>query len=242
MQKELIVENDPKSPIAESFRTLRTNIQFINSKKDLKTILFTSTMPREGKSWITANLAVAFAQSDKRVLLVDADMRKGRQHTIFKISNTPGLSNYLSGVDEQGKMLDSNLNSIIKPTDVFNLYLLPSGNFPPNPSELLSSEMMIRMIEQLKQLFDVIIFDGTPNLLVTDSIILSRLVDSTIIVVEHNITKKDNLLKIKKNIENVGGKISGVIINKVPVNVKSYNNKYYYSSTSMVRSKKDRNK
>ena len=231
MKKELIVQRSPKSPIAEVFRTLRTNIQFMNSKKSLKTLLFTSTMPGEGKSWISSNLAITFAQAGKKVILIDTDMRKGRLHNMFQTDRAPGLSNYLSGID----LLEDNKNDIakyIRRTEIDNLFLIPAGNIPPNPSELLASELTIRMLERLKKVFDIVILDGTPSLLVTDAVILSRLVDTTIIVTSHKFTKKDNLQKVKKSIENVGGNIAGVVINKIPVNVSKYESTYYYSSTS----------
>lgn len=231
MKKELIVQRSPKSPIAEVFRTLRTNIQFMNSKKSLKTLLFTSTMPGEGKSWISSNLAITFAQAGKKVILIDTDMRKGRLHNMFQTDRAPGLSNYLSGID----LLEDNKNDIakyIRRTEIDNLFLIPAGNIPPNPSELLASELTIQMLERLKKVFDIVILDGTPSLLVTDAIILSRLVDTTIIVTSHKFTKKDNLQKVKKSIENVGGNIAGVVINKIPVNVSKYESTYYYSSTS----------
>lgn len=230
MKKELIVQRSPKSPIAEVFRTLRTNIQFMNSKKSLKTLLFTSTMPSEGKSWISSNLAITFAQAGKKVILIDADMRKGRLHNMFQTDKVPGLSNYLSGIDSLGNS-HNDIIKYVRGTEVDNLFLIPAGNVPPNPSELLASEQTVEMLERLKQVFDVVIFDGTPSLLVTDSIILSRLVDSTIIVTSHKFTKKDNLQKVKKAIENVGGNIAGVVINKIPVNVSKYESTYYYSST-----------
>ncbi len=233
MKRELIVQRTPKSPIAEVFRTLRTNIQFMNSKKSLKTLLVTSTMPGEGKSWVTANLAITFAQAGKKVVIIDADMRKGRQHVMFGIENKMGLSNFLSGLDELGRNENLDILKYVKATEVQNLYLIPAGNVPPNPSELLASETTINMIEKLKEIFDFVIFDGTPSLLVTDALILSRLVDSTVIVTEHNTTKKENLAKVKKDIENVGGKIAGVILNKVPINAKKYMSTYYYSSTNM---------
>lgn len=233
MKRELIVQRTPKSPIAEVFRTLRTNIQFMNSKKSLKTLLVTSTMPGEGKSWVTANLAITFAQAGKKVVIIDADMRKGRQHVMFGIENKMGLSNFLSGLDELGRNENLDILKYVKATEVQNLYLIPAGNVPPNPSELLASETTINMIEKLKEIFDFVIFDGTPSLLVTDALILSRLVDSTVIVTEHNNTKKENLAKVKKDIENVGGKIAGVILNKVPINAKKYMSTYYYSSTAM---------
>ena len=232
MKKELIAERSPKSPIAEIFRTLRTNIQFMNSQKSLKTILITSTMPGEGKTWIAANLAITFAQAGKRVALIDADMRKGRLHKIFQLEAVPGISNYLSGIDETGTSQNNDIYKYVKQTEINNLFVVTAGNYPPNPSELLTSELTISMIEKLKEAFDMVIFDGTPCLLVSDSIILSRLVDSTIIIASHKVTKKDNLLKIKKGIENVGGKIAGVVLNKVPVNIDKYESTYYYSSST----------
>ena len=122
MRKELIAQKDPKSPISEVFRTLRTNIQFMNTNKKLKTLLVTSTFPGEGKSWVTSNLAVTFAQAGKRVILIDADMRKGRQYAIFGVSPRPGLSNYLSGIDENEED-DADIANYIQKTEVENLYL-----------------------------------------------------------------------------------------------------------------------
>ena len=232
MKNELIAQKDPKSPIAEIFRTLRTNIQFMNSQKGLKSLLVTSTMPEEGKSWVSSNLAVTFAQAGKKVALIDADMRKGRLHKMFHVNVIPGLSNYLSGIDTEGKVENNDIFKYIKRTEVENLYVIPAGNVPPNPSELLATELMVDMLEKLKEVFDIIILDGTPSLLVTDAVILSRIVDSTIIVASHKFTKKDNLEKVKKAIENVGGKIAGVVINKVPVNIQKYKSTYYYSSSN----------
>lgn len=233
MKRELIVQRSPKSPVAEVFRTLRTNIQFMNSQKDLKTLLVTSTMPGEGKSWVSSNLAITFAQAGKKVALVDADMRKGRLHTMFQVENIPGLSNYLSGIDEIGASNKEGIIHYVKPTPVDNLFLITCGNVPPNPSELLASEKTLDMIDKLKDIFDIVILDGTPGLIVTDALILSRIVDSTIIVTSHKSTKKDNLAKVKKDIENVGGKIAGVVINKAPVNVAKYESSYYYGSTAI---------
>lgn len=232
MKRELIVQRTPKSPIAEVFRTLRTNIQFMHSKKTMKTLLVTSTMPGEGKSWVSANLAITFAQAGKKVLIIDADMRKGRQHTMFNIENKMGLSNFLSGIDETGRTENLDVLKYVRETEIQNLYIIPAGNIPPNPSELLASETTIDMIEKLKDVFDFIIFDGAPALLVTDALIVARLVDSTVIVTEYNNTKKENLEKVKKDIENVGGKIAGVILNKLPINAKKYMDSYYYSSTT----------
>jgi len=230
MKKEIITFKDPKSPISEVFRTLRTNIQFMNTKK-LKSLLVTSTAPSEGKSWTTANLAVTFAQAGKKVILIDADMRKGRQFSIFGVSPVPGLSNYLSGISPNGEDGKADILSYIKETEVENLYLIPAGNIPPNPSELLVSEKMIEAINTLEQVCDLIIFDGTPSLFVTDSVIISRYVDSTIIVAAYKETKIDDLKRIEEDISNVGGKIAGIVVNKMPMSQKRYESSYYYGST-----------
>ena len=240
MRKELIAQINPKSPISEVFRTLRTNIQFMNTKKKLKTLLVTSTFPGEGKSWITSNLAVTFAQAGKRVVLIDADMRKGRQYTIFGISPRPGLSNYLSQVEiDENEQISENVTDYIQETEVENLYVISAGNVPPNPSELLVSTQMVKLLDELKEMCDIIIIDGTPCELVTDSVILSRLVDSTIIVTAHKSTKKDALDRVIKNIQNVDGKIAGVVINKVPISSRRYGQTYYYyGDTKRISNKK----
>ena len=243
MKKELIAELDPKSPISEVFRTLRTNIQFMNTKGKLKTILVTSTFPGEGKSWVASNLAVTFAQAGKKVVLIDADMRKGRQYNIFGISPIPGLSNYLSGIDIDDEERDiTDIADYVQDTEVDNLFVMPAGNIPPNPSELLISPQMVDLLEQLKDLCDIVIIDGTPNELVTDSLILTRLVDSTIIVTASKQTKKDNLRRAIQNIQNVGGKIAGVVVNKVPIAAKKYEQSYYYGSTEMSKARSDMRK
>ena len=241
MKRELIAHRDPKSPVSETFRTLRTNIQFMNTNNKLKTLLITSTVQGEGKSWVAANLAITFAQAGKRVVLIDSDMRKGRQYTIFEVSPKPGLSNYLSGIDiNTGETTEDDLANYIQETEIPNLYIIPAGNIPPNPSELLVSVKMVRLLDQLKELCDIVIIDGTPCKLVTDSMIISRLVDSTVLVASHKNTKKDDLQKIATNIQNVGGKIAGVVLNKIPISAKKYEQSYYYGSTSSMNNKKIR--
>ena len=239
MRKELLAFRDPKSPISEVFRTLRTNIQFMNTDKRLRTLLMTSTFPGEGKSLVTSNLAVTFAQAGKRVILVDADMRKGRQYNIFGVSPKPGLSNYLSNMnDDEVEDEEVDIADFLQETEVENLHLLVAGNVPPNPSELLVSSRMRKLLRELTSMCDIVIIDGTPCDLVTDSIILSRFVDSTVIVTAQKETKKDALSRIVKNIQNVGGKIAGVVVNKVDISIKKYNESYYYGSTSTGRSSK----
>ena len=240
MRKEVIAEHDPKSPISEIFRTLRTNIQFMSTKGKLRTLLVTSTLPGEGKSWVSANLAVTFAQAGKKVVIIDADMRKGRQYSIFGVSPRPGLSNYLSGMLD-GEEINEDLSNYIQETEVENLYVISAGNIPPNPSELLIAPQMVNLLDQLKEMCDIIIIDGTPSQLVTDSLILTRLVDSTIIVTAQKHTKKEDLKRVITNIQNVGGKIAGVVVNKVTISTKKYEQSYYYGSTS-TRNMKTTNK
>lgn len=240
MKKELIAQRNPKSPISEMFRTLRTNIQFMSAQKHLKTILVTSTMPGEGKSWVSSNLAITFAQTGKKVLLIDADMRKGRLAQLFQINKVPGLSNLLSGIDEKGINKDADPLSYINKTEIENLFVIPAGNVPPNPAELLETEQTLEMLNKFKEVFDVIILDGTPGILVTDAIILSRIVDTTLIVASHKSTQKDDIVKVKKSIENVGGKIAGVILNKTPIRAKQYLNSYYYGTKTATTNNRNR--
>lgn len=229
MKKEVIAHKDPKSPISEVFRTLRTNIQFMNTDQNIKTLLVTSTLPGEGKSWVASNLAVTFAQAGKKVVLVDADMRKGRQYILFDTIPKPGLSNYLSEIDVKEEINNSqDITLDLQKTEVDNLFLMPAGSVPPNPSELLVSSKMTKLLDRLKEMCDMIIIDGTPCELVTDAVVLSRIVDSTILVTAHKKTKKDVLERVIHNIENVGGKITGVVVNKIPISNKKYEQKYYY--------------
>lgn len=236
MKNELITFVSPKTPISEVFRTLRTNIQFMNVDENLKSLLVTSTVPGEGKSWVSSNLAVTFAQAGKRVLIVDADMRKGRQHEIFEVNNSKGLSNYLIMTTKNDA--ESTIGEYIQQTLVENLYIMTAGVIPPNPSELLTSQKMVDLIKYLESIFDIVIFDGTPSTIVTDAIILSKFVSTTLIVTGHKITKIDDLNQVKRNILNVGGKIAGVVLNKVPSKRKEYKAGYYYENAIVASSKK----
>lgn len=218
----VITYHEPKSQISEAFRTLRTNIQFASLGSGVKTILVTSSCMGEGKSTVSSNLATVFAQQDKSVLIIDADMRRGRQQGVFGIKSKNGLSNYLADMDWDEKTL-------INRTDIENLFLITSGNVPPNPSELLSSDRMSDLLDQCKRKFDIIILDGPPCLVVADGLILTRYADTTLIVSSYKETHKDELKNTKKAIEAVGGKIGGVILNKVDVKAHSYTNYRYYS-------------
>ena len=233
MKKEIITQSDPKSPISEVFRALRTNLQFMNRAVECQTILITSTVQSEGKSWVSANLATTFAQTGAKTLLIDADMRKPRQHKIFQVNNIPGFSNYLSGINDVGRKQNVSISDCIKQTNIENLYLLPSGNIPPNPSELLMSDKTIELLDEATKEYDVIIFDGAPCLLVTDSTIISRIVDNTVIVTSYKYTKIDDLKEAVKRIKRVGGNIAGVILNRIQISNKKYESKYYYANTNI---------
>ena len=240
-RKELIAQRDPKSPISEVFRTLRTNIQFMDTSKKMKTLLLTSTFPGEGKSWVSSNLAVTFAQAGKKVILIDADMRKGRQYTIFGVSPRPGLSNYLSEIDIE-RPEETDISMYLQKTEVENLLLMPAGNVPPNPSELLSSTNMRNLLELLKSMYDLVLLDGTPSMIVSDSIALSTMVDSTILIAENKVSKINELKKTKRQIQDVGGKIMGVILNKSDVQHNKYYGKgygYYYGDGKQEKTQKE---
>ena len=227
MKKEIITSNDPKSPISEVFRSLRTNMQYMNTKKKLSMVV-TSTMQGEGKSFIAANLAVTFAQAGKNTIIIDADMRRPRQHKIFENDMYPGMSNYLSGDRLSKTSREITLNDCIYKTKITNLSIMPAGNIPPNPSELLLSGNLKKLIDQLEENFDVIIFDGAPCLLVTDATIIARKVNYTILVASQNKTKIEDLKEAQRKIKHVGGHLAGVVLNRVKISKKEYGNKYYY--------------
>ena len=227
MKKELIVQRSPKSPIAEVFRTLRTNIQFMNSKKTLKTLLFTSTMPGEGKSWISSNLAITFAQAGKKVILIDADMRKGRLHNMFQTDKVPGLSNYLSGIDSLGNT-HNDIIKYVRGTEIDNLFLIPAGNIPPNPSELMGSRRMDKLREALEEKLDLVIYDAPPVLSVTDAQLLSAKVDGTLLIVRQGFAEKEGVRQAVDLLKHVNAHIIGVVLNDVDASTDGYYGYYGY--------------
>ena len=239
MKKELITKIDAKSPVSEVFRSLRTNIQYMSKSSSCQTILVTSTTQGEGKSWIVSNLAVTFAQTGKNVIIIDADMRRPRQNNKFGIDMFPGLSNYLAGMSSRGTDKNIAVKDCIQATEIDNLYVLPAGNIPPNPSELLESTKTKELLNELKKIFDVVIFDGAPCLLVTDATIISRIVDSTILVASYKTTKIDELKDAKRRIEAIGGHVAGVVLNRTKLTKKKYENSYYSSSIELTTMKSD---
>ena len=221
MNNELIVANNPKSGVAEAIKTIRTNLLFSSIDEPVKSILMTSSMSGEGKSFVSANLAVAFAQTGVKVLIVDCDLRRGRQHKIFNIDNEQGLSNLL--LDD----VDKNYKKYIKKTGYENIYVLPMGIVPPNPSELLASAKNKQLAKILKQKFDLVIYDGVPVGGLTDSVIMADLVDKIVIVSAYKVTPVEFLANTNKALEKFKDKIAGVILNKFPSSKDHYYSKYY---------------
>lgn len=231
----LIVHTNPKSPAAESYRVLRTNIQYASVDKPVKTILVTSCGPGEGKTTTVANLAIAFVQSGSRVLLLDADLRKPRVHKVFHIPNSTGLTSILAHqVDYKEFLFQSVLD---------NLYILASGPIPPNPSELLASNAMKRFIETLKNDFDIVLIDAPPVGVVTDSAILSTIADGTILVVSSGKVEVEAAQRSKQLLEKVNANILGVVLNKITkANQRSNFNYYYYYTNELEDDTKRSNK
>ncbi|MBR3252642.1 polysaccharide biosynthesis tyrosine autokinase [Candidatus Saccharibacteria bacterium] len=217
---ELVVEKYPKSIVSENIKSLRTNLQFTAVDKNLKTILVTSTNASEGKSFVSANLAISFAQAEKKVLLIDCDLRKGRVHRLFDVPNTDGLSNLLTDDLE-------NLNHYIHNTSIDNLDIITCGTYPPNPSELLASKKNKRLLTSLRHRYDIIIFDGAPIGGLADSVILSSLMDETVIVVKDGNTSKSDLMAAKTELEKVGAKVAGIVFNMVDRKSSRYYSYYY---------------
>ncbi|OME93897.1 MULTISPECIES: CpsD/CapB family tyrosine-protein kinase [Paenibacillus] len=203
----LIISMNPKSPISEVYRLLRTKIQFSSKDQELKTLMVTSTQSGEGKTTTISNLAVTYAQEGKKVLLIDADMRKPSLHRVFSQPNHQGLSTLLTGHTSVQDSIQETING--------HLSLLPSGPVPANPAELMDSVVMRELLEQFKQQYDVILID-TPSVLSTsDSVIVSALCDGVVLVVAAGKVRKDYLKKAKEQLDHVNARVLGIVMNKV---------------------------
>ena len=221
MKDELVIHNKPKSNISEDIRTIRTNLMFTSADEESKVILITSSIPGEGKSFISSNLATAFAQTGESTLLIDCDLRLGRIHKIFGLSNNKGLSNLLVGQN----VVDC--AEYIKKTTIPNLYVIPRGTVPPNPSELLNSTNTKKIISFLRENFDRIIFDGVPVNGLPDSLIMASLVDRVVLVTSVGYTKIDELNDAKKALEKIDANIAGVVVNRTTQTKRGKYSNYY---------------
>lgn len=230
-EKIAITESDPKAPVSEAYRVLRTNVQFSGIDKKLKTIVVTSSEPMEGKTTTVVNLAISFAQMGSKVLLIDADFRKPKIHKVFFISNGEGLTNFLAAHDDY--------NKYIRQSSVQNLSILPSGTIPPNPSELLNSTSMKQFIETVQQEYDLILLDSPPVGSVTDACIISAYVDGTIIVVNSGKVTIQSLKRAVELLNKVNANIIGVVLNNVDRKSSGDYNyyQYYYSEDGENRKK-----
>ena len=244
--EDLIVATNPKSSFAEAIKLIKTNIVFSSIGTRFKTILMTSPESGDGKSFLVANLASAFAQEGKRVLVIDADLRKGRQHKIFGLKhNHAGYSNLILSIAQDQSIifsgLDTKIFSYVKETPVKGVSLLQSGPTPPNPLELLSSEPNKIVLEHLKKYYDVIFIDCPPALGLSDALVMSKYSDVNIVTISNAKTKIDQLEDVKKNFERVNSKITGVVINKAKVKQSSYSSYYtndkYYTDNNLVSTK-----
>jgi capsular exopolysaccharide synthesis family protein len=221
-KRRLITYEDPKSPVSESYRSLRTNISYASPDNKIVSLLVSSPQPGEGKSTTTANLAIAFAQLRKKTLLIDADLRKPVQHNVFDQPRGPGLSDYLIGeVDD--------INSIIHPTKVDNLFMITAGGLPPNPSELLGSDRMSKMVDQLEQKWEMVLFDSPPIVAVTDASMISGEIDAIAMVVKAGQTDRAAVDRALDTIKNVKAPLIGVILNGANPETLAGKYSYYYS-------------
>ncbi|MDR3595769.1 CpsD/CapB family tyrosine-protein kinase [Clostridium sp.] len=222
----LVVEDKPRSIEAESYRTLRTNIQYSSVDNEIKSIVVTSANPQEGKSTVSGNLGLSFAQNGKKVIIIDCDLRKPSIHKKFKISNLCGLSEVMIGKETVENAIQEYKS---------NVHILTSGKIPPNPSEMISSTTMNNLLEELKEIYDIIIIDSPPIEAFTDGQILSTKVDGTLLVIKTGESKIESVKEAKNLLNRVGANIIGLVMNKVSNDKKKYN---YYYDTERDKTKK----
>lgn len=215
----LITHKKPKAIVSEKFRGIRSNILFSTADDDVQTLLVTSDKPSSGKSTVSANIAVTYAQAGFKTLLVDGDMRKPTQHYIFNQNNITGLSNLI--------ISKSTFEETVHATEVSNLDVLTSGPIPPNPSELIGSTNMLEIFEELKKQYDFILVDTPPVNTVTDAQLIGELTKNAVYIIDVENNNKESVKKGKELLEKSGTKILGAILNKAPLD-KSSSSYYYY--------------
>ena len=203
----LITLTDPRSPVSEAYRTLRTNLSFYSLDQPIKTLVITSPAPNEGKSTTIANLAVTMAQSGRRTILVDCDLRRPALHELFGVANDEGLTTMV---------LDEEHPAALRETGVDNLWLLPSGPKPPNPADLLGSSQVDRVIERLAEDADMILIDAPPVIGVTDAVVLGAKVDGVLLVISAGETRRDHAERAKELLEKANVRIIGATLTNAP--------------------------
>lgn len=221
-KRHLITLLNPRSSVSESYRALRTNIDFSSVDTQTQIIMVTSAGPAEGKSTVVGNLAVTYAQNERSVLLIDADMRKPTVHRTFQVSNRFGLSSFLSR--------QVGLENAIQESEVPNLFVMTAGPIPPNPAEMLGSKSMQKLLEMLREQFEIILIDTPPVLAVTDAQLLASQSDGVLMVINAGKIKKDIATKAKENLLRVNARLLGVVLNNVKHRASEEYYYYYYGN------------
>ena len=226
----LVTLNDPKSPIAEAYRSLRTNFQFATVNSPSRTLMITSAVPGEGKTTTAINLAVTMAASGLRVLLIDADLRRPNVHRMLKLKRSPGLSEVLAdGLDPHETMQGCYID---------NLLVIPSGHLPHNPSELIGSEPMVKLLDKMGEEFDLVICDAPSIIVVTDPMIMSKQVDSILMVVSVDNARRETIKRAMDLLKGTAGPLAGVVLNGLKSNRRRYYYYYYYDDSSNTKKRK----
>lgn len=218
----LAMDMNPTSFIAESYRSLRTNIEFSSFDHDLKTIAVTSASPLEGKTTTAVNMATAFAQAGENVVLIDANFRKPTIHSIFNKDNRGGLSNIIAK--------QYSVHEMVQETPIDNLSLITSGPVPPNPSEMLSSRYFTEMLDELKVNYSIIVIDTPPALIVTDAQVVAAQCDGVILVVNAGKAKREAVVKVKEHLEHARARLLGVVLNNAKRNKRNKQENFYYEN------------
>ncbi|WP_439740583.1 CpsD/CapB family tyrosine-protein kinase [Bacillus pseudomycoides] len=218
-RRRLIAYEQPKSFVSEQYRNVRTNIEFASVDKKIRSLIVTSANSSEGKTTTAANIAIVFAQQGKKVLLIDADLRKPALHQMLQVENVFGLTSVLTR--------SKTLETCVENTKIRNLNFLPCGPIPPNPAELLGSNSMKDLLSEAYGMYDLVIFDTSPILPVTDAQVMANQCDASVLVVRSGSTEKDTAIKAKQALDGAKGTLIGVILNDKEQTGSEY---YYYSS------------